>query len=128
MWLRAIFLSDIYNGFGNKIKTNCWEGSEPVHSAHKWLQMANPTQAEWMLWQRALTAVLHLNKQCKTPTQLGGWIEYKEPTVGWYLETSIPILYQWDGQRWSFYIQIPRQTRGVQFRRDPQAVETEPEW
>jgi len=128
MWLRAIFLSNIYNGFRNKIQTNCWEGSEPVNSAHKWLQMEKPTQAEWTLWQRALTAALHLNKHHETPTKLGDWIEHTEPAVGWYLEMSTPRLYKWDGQRWSFYIQIPRQTRGVQFGNDPQAVDMEPEW
>jgi len=48
--------------------------------------------------------------------------------LGWYLEPNTPRLYKWDGQRWTFYIQIPRQTRGAQFATAPQRVDTEPEW
>jgi len=39
-----------------------------------------------------------------------------------------PRLYKWDGQRWSFYKQIPRKMRGVQFGSDPQTVNMEPQW
>jgi len=60
MWLRVTFLSDIYNGFGNQIKTNCWEGLEPAKSDLEWPRMEKPTQAEWQEWQRALTEVIHL--------------------------------------------------------------------
>ena len=59
---------------------------------------------------------------------LQDWIAHKEPLVGWYLELSTPRLYKWDGQRWSFYIQIPRQMRGAQFGNAPQMVNMEPEW
>jgi len=96
MWLKATFLSDIYNGSGNKIQTNCWEGLDPVNSALEWPCMENPTPVEWMVWQRALTAVLHLNKHHKTTLKLGDRIVHNEPALGWYLELNTPRLYKWD--------------------------------
>jgi len=119
---------DIYDGSGNKIQTNCWDGLEPVTSAQEWPHTEKPTPAEWTVWQRALTAALHLNKHCETTLKLGDQIAHKAPVVGWYLEPNTPRLYKWDGQKWMFYIQIPRQMRGVQFGNAPQMVDTEPEW
>jgi len=85
-------------GFGNQIQIQCWEGIAPVLTTHIWTHTEHPLQTKWNLWQRALTNALHLNKQRESPTKLGGWFEYKSSMAGWYLDPSIPHLYQWDGQ------------------------------
>jgi len=55
----------------------------------------------------------------EVPCQLGPWIAYKPPMIGigWYLNTSLPWLYKWDGHDWSFHIQIPFWMRGLYFWR-----------
>jgi len=59
---------------------------------------------------------------------LGPWLGTKEPSLGWYINVAILRLYNWDGNSWTFYIQIPQKTRGLQFTSQATMTQTPPNW
>jgi len=52
----------------------------------------------------------------------------KALTWGWYLDQSIPRLYQWDGQAWNFHIQIPWQMHRFHFQKYNTPAEPIQQW
>ena len=62
-----------------------WNSPQPLHSIWTWLQLAKPSSGDWILWEKALTAGLHLthNQQLDLPLCL--W-NTSVSNKGWFFE------------------------------------------
>lgn len=75
-------MADITTGSGSHITTGAWNGhiecTRPHH--YQWPKQQRPPPADWMEWQRALTALFGL-EACnhRLPRNLGLWTDDRKP-------------------------------------------------
>ena len=104
MHLRALTLSDITGGTGNRITNKAWNGiqDDDRPSPYEWPATGVPTEKDWALWKKALRRLCCRSNILQTP--LGEWMSHtnEHPWKFYYIRARDYII-ESDGDKWKVY-------------------------
>jgi hypothetical protein len=109
LFLQALFVSDLADGFGGHLSDDAWLGRRhaPTRSA-SWPTQGSPTSTDWNIWRSLLSrALLSRGRRLKQP--LGPWL-LEDEHHKWYIEPSSEQLHSKIGNKCYCHPRIPRRS------------------
>jgi len=109
LFLQALFVSDLADGFGEHLYDDAWLGKRHVSSrSASWPTQGSPTSMDWNIWRSLLSrALLSRGRRLKQP--LGPWL-LEDEHHKWYIEPSSEQLHSKIGNKCYCHPRIPRRS------------------
>jgi len=126
MYTRTIFLSNICNVTGTKLKQHCWNNPLQSESIYQWPLNPKPTPTEWRFWQQALQQMISLRCNLTLPIPLGKWMSTTTKTYWWFYHPGEGAVFHHTPSGTTRHRIFPRQSRTQMFYRQGEGIKRLP--